>query len=272
VIQYDQVSVSADGSLAEVLPYPDRSKLQSAILLRISPNGSPTQAGEFLFDSDKRLEQLSADGHWIVAGRGSSFAIFDSMTQARQGSLGDPYLTAFRQHASIPGANRLLSLATANGSRGTANSTEEILLQELPGGKRLKTVTHPTVMNTLAVSKDGRIFAEAGIDRRIRIRDSETLEIKTEFRAHDAPIRSLAFHPGGRLLASASEDFTVKIWEISTGHMVEELRGFVATPFGLSFSPSGRRLACGTWGQGARLSETHVWELPTIAPEGAAPQ
>ena len=42
VIQYDQVSVSADGSLAEVLPYPDRSKLQSAILLRISPNGSPT--------------------------------------------------------------------------------------------------------------------------------------------------------------------------------------------------------------------------------------
>jgi WD40 repeat protein len=264
---YDQVRVSADGALVEVMPPSGRVKVLPRILLRAKPDGTPETVGEFTFDGEYRMEQLSPDGHWLLMGRDRSFGIFDTLTRVRQGTIGEPDITIFRQHAWVPGTNHVLSLATANGSRGTANSIEEILLQEAPSGKRLKAVTYPTAMNTLAVSKDGHLFAEAGVDRHIRIRDSETLEIKIAFRAHDAPIRSLAFHPNGRLIASSSEDFTIKIWEVATGRLVEELRGFRFAPANLAFSPSGRRLAAIAWEQAGSFTGTQIWELPSLAEE-----
>ena len=38
---------------------------------------------------------------------------------------------------------------------------------------------------------DGRLIAEAGGDKMVRLRDPATLEVKREFRAHDGPITAL---------------------------------------------------------------------------------
>ena len=93
----------------------------------------------------------------------------------------------------------------------------------------------------------------------VRLRDTQSLEVRQELRAHDSPIMALAFHPSRLILATASEDLTIKLWNLADGKLMEELGGPVCPPRQLVFSPNGRRLA--------RLSDDRsmrVWNLETI--------
>ncbi|MDF1816817.1 MAG: hypothetical protein P1V20_31735 [Verrucomicrobiales bacterium] len=59
-------------------------------------------------------------------------------------------------------------------------------------------------MDVLAVAADGTLFAEAGVDKKVRIRDTVTLKVLREFPVHDGPITALAWHPGGSIPAVRS--------------------------------------------------------------------
>ncbi len=118
----------------------------------------------------------------------------------------------------------------------------------------------------LAGAPDGLVFAEAGHDRRVRVRRRDSLKVASEFRAHDAPIFAVAFHPTRPILASGSADLSVRLWDFETGTMLEELRGPLAVPRSLSFSPGGTRLACVSLDHQLR-----VWEPRCLQPESNDP-
>jgi len=160
----------------------------------------------------------------------------------------------------LSGGRQLAGLITTKAKRGVPGSEEQIVLWDGFTGKVVQTATHPTTMDVLAVGPGGNRFAEAGMDKNVRIRDASTLAVQQEFRVHDGPITALAWHPAKSILATASTDLTVKIWNLETGRQMDELRGMLTAPAELAFSPSGRRLACA--GNGAA---THIWEPPLLS-------
>jgi serine/threonine protein kinase/WD40 repeat protein len=119
---------------------------------------------------------------------------------------------------------------------------------------------------TLAIvgAPDGMSFADVGHDKRVRIRDSDSLEVIREFRAHDKDIHAAAFHPTRPILATGSADLSIRLWDLSNGALLEELRGPTAPPRSLAFSPGGLKLACCSEDRGMR-----IWEPRCLQEESA---
>lgn len=98
----------------------------------------------------------------------------------------------------------------------------------------------------LSASPDGKRVAEACTDRRVRIRNAETLEIERELRVHDEALTDVAWHPTLNRLATASKDYTVRIWNLDNAEMIQEFGLFFDAPSSLEWSPDGKNLAIKT--------------------------
>lgn len=114
-----------------------------------------------------------------------------------------------------------------------------IILWDAERGQRLAAVFAPNA-NALAVSPDGTRFGEAGADRRIRIRNAETLEVVRELRVHDEEVVSVGWHPTLPFIVTSSEDQSVRIWNVQTGALVEEMGNLNGALGNLILSPDGR--------------------------------
>ena len=118
-----------------------------------------------------------------------------------------------------------------------------LAVADASSGETLCTATNASRLLAFSVAPGGRLIAEAGQDKLVRIRDPETLALRREFRAHDGGITAIAFHPREPILATASDDLTLRLWNFETGAMVEEMRGPLVIPISLAWSPGGKRLA-----------------------------
>lgn len=108
----------------------------------------------------------------------------------------------------------------------------------------METKTDAPSVNTLSVSPDRRWIAEGGIDKRIRIRNGTDLEVRQEFRAHDAEVTCVVWHPRRPLLVSYAKG-SLRIWNSDTWKMVEEIRMGGAEAV-LEIPEDGRRLCVTT--------------------------
>ena len=148
----------------------------------------------------------------------------------------------------------IVMLCTEQADRGTPGAQETIVLFDGETGGELRSVTHPSSMDVIVASADGKTFIEAGVDQRVRLRNAETLQILREFRAHDGGIISAAWTPHNQTIATGSMDKSVRVWNVDSGMLLAEFR-LAMIPRALDFSPSGKRLACAT------DAETLVWDL-----------
>ena len=152
--------------------------------------------------------------------------------------------------------SQIVGLVTAN---DTTDSRDWLYLWDAATAKIVAKVPYPTAMRVLAVAPDGSRFAEAGIDKIVRIRDAKTLAVQHAFRAHNKPITAMAWHPSKPVLVTGSAALSIKLWNLETGDLMEEFSGPVTSPSSLAFSPSGRRLACA-----APDEPTRIWEPPSL--------
>jgi hypothetical protein len=119
-----------------------------------------------------------------------------------------------------------------------------LVLWDVATGKQSKIVEAPMAL-TIEGSPDGKWIAEGGIDKRIRIRDAQTLSVVREIRAHDAPVAGLKWHHSKPALVSAGSDQWIRIWNPETGQLLEEFRRVDLSPEGLDISGDGRQLGVG---------------------------
>jgi eukaryotic-like serine/threonine-protein kinase len=262
--QYGQPSVSADGRRAAIGRYNSSARIvvaerdgtkirQGASLnlrrmmahLRISPNGDRVAVVQFGF---------------------SGVDIFDVATGKPAVALEKPGINGFRDVAWLDGGKQLAGLVTTYGPRNTPGSVEQVVLWDTASGRIVRNVTNASLTTVACAAPDGRRFAEAGEDRKVRIRDGTTLEVLREFRVHNAPITALAWHPTRPILATASQDLVIRLWNLEDGARLEELRGPLSPPSVLSFSPGGTRLATA-----ARDQVVRIWE-PRSLTTPAAPK
>jgi serine/threonine protein kinase/WD40 repeat protein len=74
----------------------------------------------------------------------------------------------------------------------------------------------------LCASPDGLHLAEAGLDKRVRIRSARTLEVEREFRCHESELTGVAWHPTLPLLVTQAGDGVIRVWNLENFEKVEE--------------------------------------------------
>ncbi|MFO1484832.1 MAG: serine/threonine-protein kinase [Verrucomicrobiaceae bacterium] len=261
---YDMASVSADGRCAAVGHFLQKSPI---LLLRRNGEGLE-QVGTFTPTYHLGDLRVSPSGGRLVAVQNRPaqfFELFDTATGAQPVPLMVAEFKAFADFAWLS-EEHLLGLATAGATRGRSGTQEQLVVWDVTTREILRRATHPSAMDVLAVAPDGRRFAEAGADKKVRIRDAATLAVLKEFRVHDAPVTALAWHPKKPILATGSADLTIRLWNLETGERIDELRGPLAAPHSLAFSPSGQRLGCAS----ADVT-TRIWDPPSLRDPTAPP-
>jgi len=247
----DHVNCSQDGKTAVF-----NAEQSLARFLKAGSGGlEPVLSKSPIYVGVHNLMRLSRDGQRLLLGpnqRTKTAVVYDL-------NSGTPALklptTRPRDACWVKaGKENLMLLCTEHAERGTAGAQETLVLFDGDTGEQLRSVTHPSAMDAVAASPDGRKLIEAGTDKRVRVRDAETLEILKEFRVHDGAVIKLAWSPQRAIIATGSMDRCVRVWNVDTGAMLEEFR-LKTVPYDLHFSPSGKRLACAT------DSETLVWEV-----------
>ncbi len=155
--------------------------------------------------------------------------------------------------------------ASEGASDESASAQRALIIWSTDTGEKMASVAAPKGA-ALAASPDGKWIAEAGLDNRVRIRDTSNLLATTEFRAHDDVIHGnlsilgskacgLAWHPQLPILATLSMDGSIKLWEMPSGRLLNEIRGLLyartaALPMALSFSKDGETVLINMKGSG----------------------
>nr|BFE57074.1 hypothetical protein GCM10020063_016000 [Dactylosporangium thailandense] len=113
-----------------------------------------------------------------------------------------------------------------------------------PGG----IVRGASPVNAVALSPGGRLLAAGSDDRRVRVWDLGTGQVRHTLSDHDGPVRAVAFSPDGSLLASGGGHprraaRAVRIWQADEGRRRDAFDADPGGPAALAFHPSGRVLA-----------------------------
>lgn len=74
---------------------------------------------------------------------------------------------------------------------------------------------HQQPVNHLAFSPDGRRFASASFDKKVKVWDGRTGTFLATLNGHVGAVYQVAWSADSRLLVSASKDSTVKLWEMT---------------------------------------------------------
>ncbi len=110
---------------------------------------------------------------------------------------------------------------------------------------------HEGKIYAAALSPDDQLLAIGGKtgnpnDRRIRLINLQTGEVKALLKGHEDVILGLAFSPDGNRLISGSNDNTARIWDVLTHKTIHVLKGHKERIYSLVFSPDGSLAVTGS--------------------------
>src|SRR5690606_5607040 len=118
---------------------------------------------------------------------------------------------------------------------------------------RAEMLGHGAMVNSVAVSPDGRQLLSASWDYTVRLWD---LEKQAELRVldgHTASVNTVLFLPDGRGALSGSWDHAIIRWDLASGRETARLTGHVNNVSGIALSRDGRWLASASWDRTAKL-------------------
>ncbi|HZH85896.1 MAG TPA: caspase family protein [Brumimicrobium sp.] len=137
---------------------------------------------------------------------------------------------SYRTNLSIHPNNQEIVLGKVDSSTIVLN---------LNTGKKTKTLTDASkVIFCQAYSKDGKLLAVAGGDRKIRIYDAETYILKHTLVGHQSLIFDIQFSNNSNVISSASWDGTMRTWDIEKGTWTSYIELKDGAPYLIRYSPN----------------------------------
>lgn len=106
-----------------------------------------------------------------------------------------------------------ISLAVVEENRCVVGSAQNDIIEVTPTGKSVFYTMPDKGIDDIEVRCDGRIWATAGWDGRVRLFDAKKRKPLAVLKHHNRGIHSVAFAPDG-LLASAGEDRGIALWSL----------------------------------------------------------
>jgi WD40 repeat protein len=122
-----------------------------------------------------------------------------------------------RRFIADPARKRLI-VAFSNGDLCSLS------IPDLTPGHRLEHA-HPSAIESLALSPDGRLLATGGADRRVVFRDPVTFEPLLALPEWTAMVKDVAFTLAGRRLAYVGADSDIALWDLTALHQGLEASG-----------------------------------------------
>ena len=106
---------------------------------------------------------------------------------------------------------------------------------------------HQQAVNHIVFSPDGRFFASASFDKKVKIWNGFSGDFLSTLTGHVGAVYQVAWSSDSRYLVSASKDSTAKLWEIPSGKRAREtLPGHHDEVYALDWSPTGGSVATGS--------------------------
>lgn len=106
---------------------------------------------------------------------------------------------------------------------------------------------HQQAVNHIQFSPDGRYFASASFDKKVKLWNGFSGEFLKTLTGHVGSVYQVAWSSDSRYLVSASKDSTAKLWEVQSGKAAKAtLPGHADEVYALDWSPNGASVATGS--------------------------
>lgn len=106
---------------------------------------------------------------------------------------------------------------------------------------------HQQAVNHIAFSPDGRYFASASFDKKVKIWNGFSGDFLSTLTGHVGAVYQVAWSGDSRYLVTASKDSTAKLWQAPSGQRAREtLPGHADEVYALDWSPYGGSVATGS--------------------------
>nr|CCA23149.1 notchless family protein putative [Albugo laibachii Nc14] len=106
---------------------------------------------------------------------------------------------------------------------------------------------HVQPVNHICFSPDGRYFASASFDKKVKIWNGHTGKFIATLTGHVGAVYQVCWSSDSRLIVSASKDSTVKVWELADLKKAKiTLPGHADEVYALDWSPNGDKVASGS--------------------------
>jgi len=142
---------------------------------------------------------------------------------------------AFRQHH---GEDRLVS--------GSDDFTLYLWHPESSKHPVKRLTGHQQAVNDLAFSPDGRYFASASFDKKVKVWNGATGDFVTTLTGHVGAVYRVVWSADSRFLVSASKDSTAVLWSVAEQKRVAHLPGHADEVYALDWSPVSGAVATGS--------------------------
>jgi len=106
---------------------------------------------------------------------------------------------------------------------------------------------HQQAVNHIAFSPDGRYFASASFDKKVKVWNGKSGDFITTLTGHVGAVYQVAWSSDSRFLVTASKDSTAKLWEMPGGKRAKEtLPGHADEVYALDWNPNGSSVVTGS--------------------------
>jgi WD40 repeat protein len=104
-------------------------------------------------------------------------------------------------------------------------------------------------------SPDGQILASSGIDRRIRLWNTNTGKIISALDGHQDSVMAMQFMPNGKILISAGADRTIRFWDLEQKQLLKTIEVHEQPINALAISRDGKLIISGSSDRTVRVRQ-----------------
>jgi WD40 repeat protein len=211
------------------------------------------------FFSTSEKIAFSPDGRWLAVIQDYTVKLYDATTGKEEPIPLPPHEVYLSSLAFSPDG-RLL--AAASPVALTLSSHSDLVIWEMPGGKRLHTI-NATPIYSLAFSPDSQYLVTSGLFRSVKVWNTRTgKEEVSPAGLRDWVRQVVRYSTDGSRLITASIDQTIRLWDARTGQELRQLKGHTASVINFAVHRDGRHLVSADF-DGSVL----LWDLQAD-PEG----